>query len=72
MVESQNKTTKPFIGSIDQAEEFQRTNKHIKRGYRVNFNTFWDTTKTLFMIHNETVNVWSHLIGALVFVYFGF
>ena len=69
--DTQQKTTKPFIGNIEQAEEFQRTNKYIQRGYRVNFNSFWDATRTLFMIHNETVNVWSHLIGAFLFICFG-
>ena len=31
------------------------------------FHTYWEAARSLFMIHNETLNVWSHLIGALFF-----
>lgn len=30
----------------------------------------WDTLKSLFNLHNETGNVWTHLIGFLIFVGF--
>ena len=46
-----------------------KTNKHVWSGYRINFRSYFNATKSILMIHNETVNVWSHLIGALVFIY---
>ena len=49
-----------------------KTNKHIWSGYRVNFKSYLIATKSILMIHNETVNVWSHLFGALVFIYLFF
>ena len=47
-------------------------NEYIKEGYRVGFNTVRKVLRSLFMIHNETTNVWSHLLGALLFVGFLF
>jgi len=37
-------------------------------GYRINFNTFPRILRSLFMLHNESVNVWSHLLGVLLFI----
>ena len=44
-------------------------NEDIHTGYRIGFNTKWDIIKSLFMMHNESVNVWSHLLGVLIFVF---
>lgn len=44
-------------------------NKNIRTGYRINFDSYWKLTKSLFMIHNETINVWTHLIGMVFFFY---
>jgi hypothetical protein len=41
---------------------------YILRGYRLNHNSFWLALKSLFSYHNESVNTWSHLIGALFFI----
>ena len=43
-------------------------NEMILSGYRINFNTMRKISRTIFMIHNETVNVWSHLIGVIFFI----
>ena len=61
---------KPYIGKIDDPnlEDFIIDNPHLKTGYRVFFNTYWDCARSLFMIHNETMNVWSHLIGLIIFI----
>ena len=39
-------------------------NEFITTGYRVELG-FWDTVKSLFGLHNETGNIWTHLIGRL-------
>lgn len=41
-------------------------NKFIHSGYRVNYNSFKLTVKSLFHFHNELINIWSHLIGAVI------
>jgi len=41
---------------------------YILRGYRLCTSKF-DVLRGIFKIHNESVNVWSHLAGALIFVF---
>ncbi len=50
------------------APAYLRDNEFILRGYRIGFNTKTKIIKSLFMLHNESVNVWSHLFGMLVFI----
>jgi adiponectin receptor len=38
---------------------------YIKKHYRINYN-FKQCLQSLFLIHNETVNVWSHLLSGIV------
>lgn len=47
--------------------DYLRHNPHITHGYRVNL-TLKQTTFSLFHWHNETLNVWTHLGGLLLFV----
>jgi adiponectin receptor len=50
------------------APAFLVDNEYILRGYRINFNTKKKICRSLFLLHNETVNVWSHIIGVFVFI----
>lgn len=45
-----------------------KDNDKIHTGYRINFNSISKLLKSLFMVHNESVNIWSHLVPLLVFV----
>ena len=41
-------------------------NKYIHTGYRTNFG--WrDAFRSVLMIHNETANIWTHLLGLVIF-----
>ena len=66
-----NQTTKgideAYIGNWDDLSPDRKDNEHIRTGYRINFNTMKRILRSLFMIHNETVNIWSHLLGVLLF-----
>eukprot|EP00347_Sterkiella_histriomuscorum_P005560 403356144 len=57
-----------FVGHLKNAPHFIIDNEYIQRGYRINFNTKSSLCKSLFMLHNESVNVWSHLIGVGCFI----
>jgi adiponectin receptor len=57
-----------FIGHLLNAPAFLRDNEFILRGYRIGFNTKEKIMKSIFMLHNETVNVWSHLLGVFAFI----
>ena len=41
-------------------------NKYIHTGYRTDFG--WrDAFRSVLMVHNETANIWTHLLGLVVF-----
>lgn len=42
--------------------EYLRDNEYIFTGYRVQTGV-WGSLKSLFRIHNESGNVWTHLLG---------
>ena len=54
-----------YIGPIWDIPEDIRDNLFILTGYRVGFDDVWKTSKTIFMWHNETMNVWTHLLGKI-------
>lgn len=56
------------IGELDQHHDFLNDNEFIVRGYRLNFSSIGRIFRSLFMCHNESMNVWSHLLGAIVFL----
>ena len=41
------------------------TYEHISSGYRQQL-TFYDALRSIFQLHNETWNVWTHLLGFLL------
>jgi adiponectin receptor len=45
-----------------------KDNSHITHGYRINFNTPREILRSLFMVHNESVNIWSHFVPALLLI----
>jgi adiponectin receptor len=57
-----------YIGEQKDCPEFMKDNEYILGGYRIGFNSKRRILRSLFMVHNESVNVWSHLIGATLFV----
>ena len=61
--------SKLVIGDFIEAPKFMQDNEYIKGGYLLNCNTFKKTFKSLFMCHNETVNIWTHLIAAIFFFF---
>ncbi|KAF2241533.1 putative hemolysin-III channel protein Izh2 [Trematosphaeria pertusa] len=57
--------------SWDQIAPWQRDNHFLVRGYRKESNSLYDTFASLGYLHNETINIYSHLIGAIVFLWIG-
>ena len=57
-----------IIGNFNQAPKFLQENEYIKSGYVVNCTTFKKALRCLFLCHNETVNTWTHLLGAIFFI----
>ncbi|EGR33039.1 hypothetical protein IMG5_063250 [Ichthyophthirius multifiliis] len=59
---------KNYIGTYIQAPEYIKDNIYIQSGYRINFSSTKNMLKSLFMVHNELVNIWTHIIGAIVII----
>lgn len=39
----------------------------IRRGYREELRNCWNCFISLFYVHNELVNIWSHLFPAIIY-----
>lgn len=56
------------IVKISEAPKWVVDNEYLRNGYRKGFNTISKAVKSGFMKHNELMNIWTHLIGALIFL----
>jgi len=63
----------PYIGTRDEQAPWQKKlfSKHIETGYRINFSSPRLCLSSLFQLHNETANIWTHLLGVLCFFFLG-
>jgi len=64
--EKKASTAKLKLYKIDEVDRYQRSNPYITSGYRHRLNAL-DCVKSALRLHNETVNIWTHLAGFLVF-----
>mmetsp|Transcript_557 Transcript_557/g.555 ORF Transcript_557/g.555 Transcript_557/m.555 type:complete len:171 (+) Transcript_557:12-524(+) len=65
----EERTKIPYLGTYDEAPDYIKKCKYILTGYRINFNSFKVALRSLFMIHNETTNIWSHLFGVFLYIF---
>ena len=72
---AQTNATKTGTGSLkvrartltwDEIPDWQRDNRHIITGYRSGRANYLETLTSLTFLHNETCNIYTHLIGALL------
>lgn len=56
-----------ILGTYNDLPDFFKDNEYIRKGYLINCNSKLKALKSLFYLHNETVNIWSHLLGAIFF-----
>ncbi|KAJ2993240.1 hypothetical protein NUW58_g1903 [Xylaria curta] len=51
----------------EEIEPWQKNNRFILRGYRPPTNSYTKSLQSVGRLHNQTVNIWSHLLAAIVF-----
>ena len=56
------------ILDYDQLPAWMKSDPYIKFGYRRQLNSFRGCFLSLFYLHNEFVNVWSHLLPAIAYL----
>ncbi|KAJ8296868.1 ADIPOR-like receptor SPBC12C2.09c [Rhodotorula toruloides] len=54
--------------TFDQLEPWQKDNHWITGGYRPLLRSYRACLRSIFATHNETVNIWTHLIGSAIAV----
>lgn len=65
--EQQIPTAKAVLINWDKLPDWQRDNEYILSSYRVASYSFKASLRSLLQVHNETVNIYSHLLGAVLF-----
>ena len=61
------------LGDYEEAPDYIKNNEYLKGGYRLNCITNNKIFKSLFVCHNDSVNVWLHLlgtVGAIVLIFY--
>ena len=48
--------------------EWMNSNEFIITGYRPTRKSCCYYSKSIFKLHNETINIWTHMIGAFIFI----
>ena len=43
---------------------WMQDNHYIQTGYRHQSNSYWKSASSITYLHNESVNIWTHLLGA--------
>ena len=54
---------------ITEVEAYRRYNPYILNGYRKRLS-FASCLKSVFSWHNQTMNIWTHLLGFFFFLYY--
>lgn len=63
---NQSKAKKPRTIAWNEVADWQFDNKYILSGYRPENGDYLEVLASLTFLHNETCNVYTHLIGALI------
>ena len=58
-----------ILGNFEDIPKYFQHNEYIKKGYRIKCNSISSALKSLFFLHNESVNIYSHLLGAFFFIF---
>jgi len=69
-VESQtNDDSKPMCVPLNEVPGWLQHNDYLLTGHRPPLHSFRRCIRSIFHVHNETGNIWSHLLGSLVFAF---
>ena len=59
----------PFLLKFDELPPWQQDNHYILTKYRPESNSYFKCFQSLLYLHNESVNIHSHLLGAFLFYF---
>lgn len=55
---------------FEELPSWLQDNHYIRSGYRAESRSLWRSLKSVAAVHNETVNIWTHLLPSIVFLGF--
>ena len=58
-----------IVGKYSDAPDYLKDNEYIKNGYLINCHTLKLVVRSLFVWSNETINIWSHLLGCFISIF---
>ncbi|EPX72589.1 hemolysin-III family protein [Schizosaccharomyces octosporus yFS286] len=64
-----SKNTKSLL-TWDELEPWQQDNHYIISAYRPASFSYFGSLKSILYLHNESINIWSHLFGVIIFLFF--
>ena len=53
--------------NYDQIPSYMKDNDYIQTGYRPMMQSHWLAFSSVFRLHNETMNIWTHFVGILIY-----
>jgi len=63
-----NKVREWKAESFDKLPAWMRDNEFLQFGHRPELNSYRECFKSVFRLHTETGNIWTHLVGFIVFI----
>lgn len=67
--QSQTPIIDPFLLRWSELPSWLQDNKYIRASYRPVSNSYFRSFQSLFYLHNESINIHSHLLGAFLFLF---
>ena len=58
-----------ILGTYNDLPDYYKDNEYIRKGYLLYCDSIIKALKSLFRLHNESINIWSHLFGAIFFIF---
>ncbi|KAF2019241.1 mPR-like GPCR protein [Aaosphaeria arxii CBS 175.79] len=65
-------TKKRILFEFHEVEAWQRDNEFLRGKYRTVSGSYIESLKSIFYLHNQTGNIYSHLIGAVISLVYAF
>ena len=54
--------------SFDSLPDWLKDNKFLLHNHRPAFGSFRQCARSIFKLHTETMNIWTHLVGSVAFM----
>jgi adiponectin receptor len=63
---------KRLLLTFEEVDHWQRDNEYLHGNYRNKSGSYTESLKSILYLHNQTGNIYSHLVGAILFFAYAF